>query len=198
MFTGIITHSGEIVAIDEGDLRRRFHVRTSMDLSRLAIGASIACDGCCLTMIAKDAEHFTVDAVAETLAVTSLDGWREGTKINLESSLRLGDEMGGHIVSGHVDALATVETITPEGDSWRLTIRVPDHVSRFIASKGSVALNGISLTVNEVDGNVFGVCIIPHTRDVTNISSWGPETKINLEVDMLARYVARILGREAA
>ncbi len=198
MFTGIITHSGEIVTIDEGNARRSFRIRTDMDLLRLAIGASIACDGCCLTMVAKDDGHFIVDAVAETLAVTSLGFWRVGTKINLESSLRFGDEMGGHLVSGHVDALATVETVVRDGDSWRLNMRVPEQFSRFIAPKGSVALNGISLTVNAVEGDVFGVCIIPHTWEVTNISAWVPGTSVNLEVDMLARYVARILGRDAA
>lgn len=198
MFTGIIRDCGQVVAVEEGPGRRTFSIRTTLDLAPLAIGASIACDGCCLTMTSKKENLFTVDAVAETLAVTALGEWGVGTKINLETSLRLGDEMGGHMVSGHVDVLAVVETVTPDGDSWRFRIRVPDRVAQYIAPKGSVALNGISLTVNEVEGNVFGVCIIPHTWDVTNISSWTPGTKINLEVDMLARYVARILGKEAA
>lgn len=198
MFTGIITDLGEIIAIDEGDRRRSFRIRTRLDLAPLAIGASIACDGCCLTLVTKDRDSFTVDAVAETLAVTTLGNWALGTRVNLELSLRLGDELGGHMVSGHVDGLATVESVRPDGDSWRLTLRVPDNLARFIAPKGSVALNGISLTVNEVAGNTFGVCIIPHTWSVTNIAAAEQGAALNLEVDRLARYVARILGQEAA
>jgi riboflavin synthase len=198
MFTGIIRDCGEIVAVQEGPGRRTFSIRTGLDLSLLSIGASIACDGCCLTMTSKSGGRFTVDAVAETLAVTTLSRWTQGSRINLETSLHLGDEMGGHMVSGHVDAQAIVESVVPDGDSWRFKIRVPDQVAQYIASKGSVALNGISLTVNEVEGNVFGVCIIPHTWEVTNISTWVPGMAVNLEIDMLARYVARILGREAA
>jgi len=198
MFTGIITDLGEIVDIKEGDARRTFRIRTGLDLSTLIEGASIACDGCCLTLVSKDNDSFTVDAVAETLAITTLGQWTKGTRVNLESSLRLGDEMGGHMVSGHVDALATIESITPDGDSWRLKIRIPDQFATYIAPKGSVTLNGISLTINEVEGSVFGICIIPHTWNVTNIGQQKPGNKINFEVDLLARYVARILGKEAA
>lgn len=197
MFTGIIKDCGEVIAVEEGAGRRTFRIRTALDTSRFEIGASVACDGCCLTVVTKDKESFTVDAVAETLAVTTLGQWAIGTRVNLESSLHLGDEMGGHMVSGHVDALAIVESVTPDGESWRLKLRVPDEVAVYIAPKGSVTLNGISLTVNEVEGNVFGICIIPHTWQVTNISSWAPGGRINLEIDLLARYVARILGKVA-
>ena len=197
MFTGIITDCGEIISVAEGQGRRTFRIRTKFDLSKHDIGASISCDGCCLTLVSKDKDSFTVDAVAETLTVTTLGVWEIGTKVNLESSLRMGDELGGHMVSGHVDALAIVEDVKPDGDSWRYKIRVPDHLAPLIAPKGSIALNGISLTVNEVEGCVFGVCIIPHTWQVTNISTWIKGSKINLEIDMLARYVARILGKAA-
>jgi riboflavin synthase len=198
MFTGIITDCGTVADITEGAGRRTFRIRTGLDLTQLAIGASVACDGCCLTLVSKDKDSFTVDAVAETLAVTTLGQWAVGTKVNLESSLRLGDEMGGHMVSGHVDALAVVDDVRPDGDSWRFKIRVPEKFAAFIAPKGSVALNGISLTVNEVEGNVFGICIIPHTWQVTNISQLKKGDRINMEIDLLARYVARILGKEAA
>jgi riboflavin synthase len=198
MFTGIITDLGEIIEVTEGDARRTFRIRTGLDLALLMQGASIACDGCCLTLVNKDSDSFTVDAVAETLAITTLGEWKKGTRVNLESSLRLGDEMGGHMVSGHVDALATVESVEPDGDSWRLKIRVPDQFAAYIAPKGSVTLNGISLTINEVEGSVFGICVIPHTWQVTNIGQKKTGDKLNFEVDLLARYVARILGKEAA
>jgi riboflavin synthase len=198
MFTGIIKDMGEVIAITEGARSRRLQIRTSFPLENIAIGASVACDGCCLTVVEKGADWLAFDAAAETLAKTTVGGWREGTRVNLEISLRMGDEMGGHMVSGHVDGLGTVESVTADGDAWRIKIRVPDALAPYIAPKGSVALNGISLTVNEVEGASFGVCIIPHTWQVTNISRWPPGTKINLEVDMLARYVARILGKEAA
>ena len=198
MFTGIITDLGEITAIVEGDQRRTFYIKTGFDLDRHNIGASIACDGCCLTLVSKTVDTFTVDAVAETLAVTTLGSWAKGQHINLESSLRLGDEMGGHMVSGHVDALGVVEDVQPDGESWRFKISVPEKFESFIAPKGSVALNGISLTVNEVEGNVFGVCIIPHTMQVTNMHVLKKGDSVNIEIDLLARYVARILGKEAA
>jgi riboflavin synthase len=198
MFTGIITDLGTVAAIAEGDRSRRMTIQTALPLEKIAIGASIACDGCCLTVVEKKSDTFVVDVAAETLAVTSLGQWTVGAKINLESSLRLGDELGGHIVSGHVDGLAVLESAAQDGDSWRLKIRVPAKLAPYLAPKGSVALNGISLTVNEVAGDVFGVCLIPHTWNVTNISRLKPGDKINLEVDMLARYVARILGKEVA
>jgi len=198
MFTGIIRDKGEIILVTAGANSRRMVIRTALDLKPIEIGASIACDGCCLTVVEKTNDSFTVDIGAETMAVTTLGQWKQGARVNLETSLRMGDELGGHMVSGHVDALATVESVKPDGDSWRFKIRVPDNLAIYISSKGSVTLNGISLTVNEVEGSVFGVCIIPHTWNVTNISEWKQGTKINLEIDRMARYVARILGKEVA
>lgn len=196
MFTGIIGDTGEIARIEDKGGIQRILIRTSFDVSKMDIGASVACDGCCLTVVEKEAGLFAVEVSNETLDKTMLSGWQEGTKVNLEQSLKMGDELGGHIVSGHVDGTAILEDIKQDGESWRLTLNVPDALAQYIAPKGSVALNGISLTVNEVDGNRFGVNIIPHTWDVTNISTWQKNDKINLEVDMLARYVARILGKE--
>ena len=198
MFTGIVKETGEVVEITDGAKSRRLKIRTALPLDNIEIGASVACDGCCLTVVEKGADWLAFDAAAETLSKTNVGQWQKGAAVNLETSLRVGDEMGGHIVSGHVDGLATVESIHKDGDAWRLKIRVPDNLAPYIAPKGSVALNGISLTVNEGEGPVFGVCIIAHTWQVTNISQWHAGTKINLEVDMLARYVARILGKEAA
>ena len=199
MFTGIVAGCGDISAVDEGKGRRSFRIKTRvLDFMRISLGASIACDGCCLTVIAKGTEHFVVDAVSETLAVTNLGTWKTGSRINLEPSLRMGDEMGGHIVTGHIDGLATVESIQPDGDAWRFKLSVPQELAKYIAPKGSVTLNGISLTVNEVEGNVFGVCIIPHTWGLTNISDWKQGMKINLEVDTLARYVDRLLAAQKA
>lgn len=198
MFTGIITDIGTVTSVEERAGERRFVIGTNFDLSDAAMGASIACDGCCLTVVEKTTNSFTVDVSAESLSKTTLGSWAEGTRINLERSLRLGDELGGHIVSGHVDAVARIKAIDPVGDSYRITIAVPDHLAHFIAPKGSVALNGISLTVNDVNGSEFQVNIIPHTWQVTNLSDKKTGDPINMEVDMLARYAARILGKEAA
>ncbi len=198
MFTGIIRDKGRIIAIAEGDNSRRMTIATKLDLSRIDIGASVACDGCCLTVVEKTQDTMTFDIGAETMALTTLGNWVIDSNVNLETSLRMGDELGGHMVSGHVDGIAVIESIKPDGDSWRFKIRVPNEFARFIVPKGSVALNGISLTVNEVEGAVFGVCIIPHTWEVTNISNWEENTRINLEVDQMARYVARILQKENA
>lgn len=194
MFTGIIKDKGYVVAVDKNPQGQRLQIRTTLPLAQIEIGASVACDGCCLTVVEKGADGLAFDVGPETLAKTTLGSWAEGAQVNLEASLRLGDEMGGHMVSGHVDGVATVESVVPEGDSWRLKIRVPSALASYIAPKGSVALNGISLTVNEVDGDMFGVCIIPHTWQVTTISNLKSGDFVNLEVDMMARYVARILG----
>ena len=193
MFTGIITDVGTVLAVDDsrGDLR--FTIGTGFDLGSVAMGASIACDGCCLTVVAKTDRSFDVDVSAETLSLTTLGSWAVGTRINLERSLKLGDELGGHLVSGHVDGLAEIISVTPEGDSHRLQIRAPQTLARFVAQKGSVALNGISLTVNAVDGDVFGINIIPHTWTETNIGAKQPGDYMNMEVDMLARYVSRMM-----
>jgi riboflavin synthase len=191
MFTGIITDIGRIAALlQRVDLRAR--IATNYDTSGIDIGASIACDGVCLTAVALGSSWFEVDISAESVSKSNISDWIEGGRINLERALKVGDELGGHIVSGHVDGVAEVVGMLVEGDSTRVTFRVPDGLAKFIASKGSVALNGTSLTVNEVDGADFGINFIPHTKEAT---TWG-ETKlgdrINLEIDTLARYVARL------
>ena len=191
MFTGIITDIGRVAALERrGDLRAR--IITGYDTDTIDIGASIACDGVCLTVIALGRDWFEVDISAETLDKTNLGAWDGGRAINLERALKVGDELGGHIVSGHVDGLAEVIALREEGDSTRLTLRAPDPLAGFIAPKGSVALNGTSLTVNEVAGAEFGVNLIPHTKDVTNWGAVRQGDRINLEIDTLARYVARL------
>lgn len=195
MFTGLIQDIGRVRSVDkDGDWH--IVIETSMDMARHEIGASIACSGCCLTVTEKGEGWFGVDVSAETLSKTSIELWGEGTRVNLEPSLRLGDELGGHIVSGHVDGLATLIDLQPEQDSWRLQIQVPHDLSKFIAAKGSVALDGISLTVNAVEGDVFGVNIIPHTWERTSLSERKIGDALNLEIDMLARYVARMLQQK--
>ncbi len=194
MFTGIVSDQGEILDIrQEGDLRAR--IATAYDVDRLDLGASVSCDGVCLTVVAKGREPrpwFEVQASAETLGKTNLALWAPGKRLNLERALRVGDELGGHIVSGHVDGTATVLSIRPEGDSTRVRLRAPEPLARFIAPKGSVALDGISLTVNEVEGPEFGVNLIPHTKEVTTWGSLREGQPVNLEVDTMARYVARL------
>lgn len=197
MFTGIISDIGEVVDIEKrGDVR--IAVACRYDPTTIALGASIACSGVCLTVIeagrCPDGRgRFVVEASGETLAKTTAGRWRIGTRINLERSLKAGDELGGHIVSGHVDGVARIVAITPEGDSRRFRIKVPRELARLIAPKGSVALDGTSLTVNEVDGEEFGVNLIPHTLAVTTWGDAEPGGWVNVEVDMLARYVARLL-----
>ncbi len=191
MFTGIITDVGHIRQVEQrGDLRAR--ITTGYDTGRVDIGASIACDGVCLTVVALGADWFDVDISAETVSKTNLSGWAEGRRVNLERALRVGDELGGHIVSGHVDGLAEVVALRDEGDSTRVALRAPKHLARFIASKGSVALNGTSLTVNEVSGCDFGINFIPHTKEVTTWGDVALGDMVNLEIDTLARYVARL------
>lgn len=191
MFTGIITDIGRVAALERrGDLRAR--LATGYDTDGIDIGASIACDGVCLTVVALGAGWFEVDISAETLSKTNLGSWDAGRRINLERALRVGDELGGHIVSGHVDGLAEVLGTRAEGDSLRVTFRAPRDLAGFIAPKGSVALNGTSLTVNEVDGDTFGVNLIGHTRSVTTWGDVAPGDRVNLEIDTLARYVARL------
>ena len=191
MFTGIITDVGKVRALEKrGDLRAR--IESGYDMGGVDIGASIACDGVCLTVVDKGGDWFDVDISAETGSKTNLDGWAEGRRVNLERALKVGDELGGHIVSGHVDGLATIVAIRDEGDSTRFTLQAPEALARFVAPKGSVALNGTSLTVNEVEGSDFGINVIPHTKDAT---TWGDAVVgdlVNLEIDTLARYVARL------
>jgi riboflavin synthase len=195
MFTGIVTDIGEIASVTPGGQAgdRRFVVRTKHDLKPIAIGASVAHSGCCLTVIEKGADWFAVEASGETLDKTHLGGWQVGTRINLELSLKLGDELGGHLVYGHVDGMGKILSMTPEGGSVRFTFEVPDELARFVAVKGSVAVDGVSLTVNEVAGNRFGVNVISHTQAVTTLGQAKVGQRVNLEVDMLARYVARLL-----
>lgn len=193
MFTGIVTHIGTVARIDAARGDMRMVIRSTLDPQLIRMGASIACSGCCLTVVDKDDDWFAADVSAETLSKTVLGYWKEGTRLNLEMSLKVGDELGGHIVSGHVDGVATIEDIRIEGDSHRLKIRAPHDLSKFIAPKGSVALDGISLTVNEVDGDVFGVNIIPHTWIHTTIGDRQPGDEVNIEIDLMARYAARLL-----
>jgi riboflavin synthase len=196
MFTGIITDVGEVIAVDQrGDTRYR--IATAYDPATIALGASIACSGCCLTAVATGTlpggrGWFEVEASAETLSKTTLASWANGTRINLERALKVGDELGGHIVSGHVDGVGRIEKIQPEGDSLRFVVSVPESLARFIAPKGSVAVDGTSLTVNEVAGASFGVNIIPHTQNVTTWGHAAAGDAVNIEIDMLARYVARL------
>lgn len=199
MFTGIVTDVGEVTRIDEnGDTR--FVIATVYDTARVDIGASIACAGVCLTVVDKGAAPqgsekpywFAVDASGETLGCTSLGGWRAGTRVNLERALKVGDEIGGHIVSGHVDGVGQVVAISPDGDSLRYQFEVPKDLAKFIAPKGSITVEGVSLTVNEVEDNVFGVNIIPHTQSVTSLGDLSVGDAVNLEIDVLARYVARL------
>jgi riboflavin synthase len=197
MFTGIITDVGEVAAVEPaGDTR--FVIRTGYRPEDIAIGASIACAGVCLTVIETGRDRFTVSASAETLSKTTLAGWRVGTLINLERALRMGDELGGHLVSGHVDGTGHVLSITPDGDSRRFVIGAPPPLARFFAGKGSVAVDGISLTVNEVCGSDFTVNIIPHTLAATTLGTARAGDAVNLEIDLIARYVARLLAEPAA
>lgn len=191
MFTGIVTDMGRLSALEQrGDLKAR--IACHYDMSGVDIGASIACDGVCLTVIDRAGDWFDVEISAETVSKTNLDTWAEGRTVNLERALRVGDELGGHIVSGHVDGVAEVIAMRDEGDSTRVTFRAPADLARFIAPKGSVALNGTSLTVNEVEGDTFGVNMIPHTKQVTTWGRTQVGDRINLEIDTLARYVARL------
>ncbi len=191
MFTGIITDIGTVRVLEQrGDLRAR--IATAYDTSRIDIGASIACNGVCLTVVALGDDSFDVEISAETVSKTNLGGWAEGHRINLERALKVGDELGGHIVSGHVDGVAEIVAMKDEGDSTRLTFRAPEALARYIAPKGSVALNGTSLTVNEVSGCDFGINLIPHTQEVTTWGAAKPGDLVNLEIDTLARYVARL------
>ena len=195
MFTGIITAIGSLTSLDhKPDGGARVKIKTPWDCEKIDLGASIACNGVCLTVVERDHDHFSVDVSEESLAVTSLKNWGEGSAINLERALAMGDELGGHIVSGHVDGLAEIMSIRQDGDSYRVSLKAPDHLAPMIAPKGSVALDGISLTVNEVDGNTFGIMVIPHTWTHTTLGQNQIGDKINLEVDMLARYVARIIS----
>lgn len=193
MFTGIITDLAEVASVDLNAARdARFEIVTHYDLTTVPIGASIAHNGVCLTVVAKSGDRYAVEVSAETLSKTTLGSWQAGRKINLERPLSLGDELGGHMVSGHVDGGAKVVSITPDGASKRFVFEAPKPLARFIAPKGSVALDGVSLTVNEVEGARFGINVIPHTQEVTTFGNLAVGDPVNLEIDLLARYVARL------
>jgi riboflavin synthase len=197
MFTGIISDIGTVAAREGG----RFAIRCGYPAQGIAVGASIACDGACLTATQVRAKPgggsiFAVDVSNETLARTTLDEWEQGRRINLERALRAGEELGGHLLAGHVDGVGRIVDLRADGDSCRFRIQAPAELARYIASKGSVALDGISLTVNEIDGDQFGINIIPHTLTHTTLGARKPGDRVNLEVDLIARYVARLMERD--
>ena len=191
MFTGIITDIGRVRSVEQTDRDRRYEIETTWDVSGIDLGASISHSGCCLTVVEKAEGWFAVEVSGETLDKTTLGNWGKGTPVNLERATKVGDELGGHIVSGHVDGLGTVVEIRPEGGSHRITIEAPQPLHRFIAAKGSITVDGVSLTVNSVDGQRFGLNIIPHTWEATTLGRLSVGDPVNLEIDMLARYLAR-------
>ena len=193
MFTGIVTDLGQVKRLRRGEILE-LTIATAFDTASIAIGASIACSGACLSVVAVEPGAFSAQVSAETLACTTIGGWREGTQVNLERALRLGDEMGGHLVLGHVDGVARIIERRPEAQSVRFAFEAPAVLMPFIAPKGSAALDGVSLTINEVSGFRFGVNIVPHTLARTNFGDARPGQAMNLEVDMIARYVARLLA----
>ena len=191
MFTGIITDIGRVRSVRQTERDRRYEIETAWDTTGIDLGASISHAGCCLTVTEKGPGWFAVEVSGETLSKTTLGDWREGDPVNLERAAKLGDELGGHIVSGHVDGLGRVVSVRPEGGSHRIDIEAPAPLHRYIAAKGSITVDGVSLTVNAVEGHVFGLNIIPHTRDATTLGGLKPGDAVNLEIDMLARYLAR-------
>jgi riboflavin synthase len=194
MFTGLVTDVGEVVSVEErAEGLRQLTIACAWDPATIAIGASICCSGVCMTAVATGSNSFSVDAAAETLRLTTVGRWQKGTRVNLERSLRMGDELGGHLVSGHVDGLAELIAREDLTDMANLTLRVPKPLARFIAQKGSVALDGVSLTVNEVGDDTFSVLIIPHTLAVTTLGALKRGDSLNLEVDVMARYAARLM-----
>jgi len=200
MFTGLITDVGSVRAITRGDGDTRLEIATAFDVETIEIGASICCSGVCLTAIELQPGWFAVEASAETLDRTTIGRWVEGTAVNLERSLRLGDELGGHFVFGHVDSVGAVAAVTPDGDSQRWRFSADPQLLRFVAEKGSIAVDGVSLTVNDVDDAGFGVNLIPHTQSHTAFRDKQAGDAVNLEIDMLARYVGRMMetGRPGA
>ena len=197
MFTGIVTDLGRVRTVAPGGVTR-LTLETGYDTTAIDHGASIACNGVCLSVVDKGPGWFAVEASNETLACTTIGAWQPGRKVNFERPLKVGDELGGHIVSGHVDGIGTVVERRQDGESWRFGFDVPAALARFIAPKGSVAVDGVSLTVNEVDGTRFGVNIIPVTREKTTFGDLHMGDRVNLEIDPLARYVARLMEREPA
>jgi riboflavin synthase len=191
MFTGLIRDVGKVVEVRKNGNEAQFTIETNLPAENLSLGASVCCSGVCLTVTAQEAKRFSTLASGETLSKTTLGNWQTGMAINLEPSLRVGDELGGHLVFGHVDGVAECVSIKPDAQSRRFSFRVPADIAPFIAAKGSVGIDGVSLTVNEIQGNVFGVNIIPHTAENTSFANLAEGGKVNIEIDMLARYVAR-------
>lgn len=191
MFTGIITDVGRVRSVRQTSRDRRFEIETAFDTATIDLGASICHAGCCLTVVETGTGWFAVEVSAETLSLTTLSDWTEGRRVNLERSAKLGDELGGHIVSGHVDGIGELVSLYREGGSHRVEIRAPKPLHRLIATKGSITVEGVSLTVNGIEDDVFGVNLIPHTWDVTTLSELVVGSRVNLEIDMLARYLAR-------
>lgn len=196
MFTGIITDLGRVREVVAGPVTR-LTVETRFDVAGIDLGASIACNGCCLSVVEKGPGWVAFEVSNETLDKTNLGDWQAGTPVNLERALKLGDELGGHMVSGHVDGVGKIVAVRPDGASTRIEIEAPAALARSIAAKGSITVDGVSLTVNEVDDRVFGVNIIPITQTATNLGAAKPGARVNLEIDLIARYVARLLGKEA-
>jgi riboflavin synthase len=191
MFTGIVTDIGRVRSVRQTERDRRYEIETAWDTAGIDLGASISHAGCCLTVTEKGPGWFAVEVSGETLSKTTLGDWSEGDRVNLERAAKLGDEMGGHVVSGHVDGLGRVVSVTPEGGSHRIAIEAPEPLHRYIAPKGSITVDGVSLTVNAVEGRAFGLNIIPHTWEATTLGHLKPGDAVNLEIDMLARYLAR-------
>ncbi len=196
MFTGIVTDLGTVRRITPGPVTR-LEIETAYPTAEIALGASVCCSGCCLSVVEKGPSWMAFEVSGETLSVTTLGQWKVGTRVNLERALKVGDELGGHLVSGHVDGVGKIVEQHPDGGSIRITFEAPKPMMRFIASKGSIAVDGISLTVNEVTDTTFGVNIIPITQEVTNLGSITAGAAVNLEIDQVARYVARLLGKDA-
>ncbi|HVO00743.1 MAG TPA: riboflavin synthase [Candidatus Cybelea sp.] len=195
MFTGIVTDLGTVRRLAPGPVTR-LEIQTRYPAGDIALGASICCNGCCLSVVEKGPDWLAFEVSGETLSVTTLGQWQVGTRVNLERALKVGDELGGHLVSGHVDGVGRIADQRQDGGSTRITLQAPEKLMRFIAPKGSIAVDGISLTVNEVDDKTFGVNIIPITQEVTNLGSIRTGSAVNLEIDQVARYVARLLGKD--
>jgi riboflavin synthase len=196
MFTGIVTDLGRVLRVEFGPTTR-LEIETGYDTSAIALGASIACSGICLSVVEKTTSSLSFDISNETIAKTNVGDWRVGRGVNLERALKMGDELGGHLVSGHVDGVGIIKSVEPDGGSRRMTVSSPQSLSAYIAPKGSVTIDGVSLTVNEVSGSSFGVNLIPITLSATSLGSAMAGERVNLEIDMIARYVARLLGKEA-
>ncbi len=195
MFTGIITHQGTVISREALSAGVRLRVQCALPLAEIPLGASIACDGACMTVVEKTVDSFLVEVSEESLNKTTMGDWQAGRKVNLERPVQAGGEFGGHFVTGHVDAVASVKRFDRQGDFWLLEVNFPPEFQRFFAEKGSVTLNGVSLTVNTVAAGVIGMTMIPHTAQITNLGALQKGDKVNLEVDLIARYIAPYLAR---